>query len=62
MRKITRLIAIANSYNNGKDLSPAQQIICLITETLLIMKIFTVTFKLTPYNKDSLLLLKEKNM
>lgn len=41
MRKIIRLIA-TNSYNNGLDLPPVQQIICLITETLLVIKIFTL--------------------
>lgn len=54
MRRIIRLIVTANFYNNGLDLPPVQQIICLIIETLLVMKIFTVTFKLTLYNKDSL--------
>lgn len=61
MRKVIRLILTANSYNNGLDLSPVQQVICLITETLFIMKIFTGTFKLTPYKKDLLLWQKERN-
>lgn len=60
MRKIIRFIVTVNSYNNGSDLSPVQQIISLKTETYLKMKIFTVTFKLTLYKKYSLLLQKEK--
>lgn len=31
MRKVIRLTLTANSYNNGLDLSPVQQVICLIT-------------------------------
>lgn len=62
MRKTFRLLLTANSYNNGLDLSPVQQIICLITETLLIMKIYAVTLKITLYNKDLLLLQKQRHM